>query len=333
MACFDFDTPITKNIKLKAKWLDPTVTEITVEFTGAGEAVINNRWGGEITVDDEPTPVGASRSVTVTAGQQMVIAESDPDAFRTWSSDQKPFISGVEAKIVSMPEMNKFTVADDGEEAGDYFFFCFNDAGTITEYPAGSFDTSKIQKFGAYCFRYFNRANTTLTALPAGSFNFDSMVIGGTHFCQNFSREATKLTELPAGSFNFPLLVDIGGNMFASFNLNGPITKLPSGSFQFPKLSTVGGGFGYYFNGNGKIQELPKDSFDVSTVTNCSGSMFEAFNGVAGAGALGMLQRDNTSYTNTKNMTSTPTVATYYPSGSETVNPGGLFHWKMSQSY
>lgn len=331
MPYFDFSTtPITSDITLKARWCcaeppEPEVTTITLEFTGSGLASFQNKWLKTIKIGDKTVAGGASSTLSVVPGMTVEISEQEDGGFGYWGNNSLPLVANVPCKIISMPKMEMFTVPG---AVTDNMFYAFNNSGTITEYPAGSFDTSKITTFGNMCFRYFNRQNTMLTSLPEGSFNFDNAVNVGTYFCQNFNRDSTKLTQLPAGSFNFPELVSTGSNMFASFNLNGSLTSLPSGSFQFPKMTTVGGGFGYYFNGGGKISQLPKDSFNVDAVTSASGTMFEAFNGVSGQ--LGLLARDNVNYTPTRNKTSAAITAYYYPSGSENVAVNGQFHWKMS---
>lgn len=334
---FDFsNTPIENDIILKAKWCgcdEPPddftqPAEFVLEVLESGGLNIYNKWATTILVDNSQVTSGGNSYRAKSVGDLVTIKERNPGDFRGWKNMASPLASGVKVKVVSMPKINRFTTDEAGTIAPDYFFYALNQEGAISEFPTGALDTSKITTFGTMAFRYFNRQNTTLASLPNGSFNFGAATEVGAYFCQNFNREATLLTSLPNGSFNFPQLVSCGGNMFASFNLTGSLAELPASSFQFPKLTTVGGGFGYYFNGGGKIAALPKDSFDMSAVTTTSGTMFEAFNGVDGQ--LGLIARDNTNYTPTVNKTSSAITAYYYPSGMESVAPGGQFHWKMS---
>lgn len=322
---------VEKNLKNLASVLTQVVEEassvVKAQFTTSGTATVRNLWSGNIVVNGTVVPSGLTTSFTVTPGYELTIEEGSDGAFRTWTNSGEPFIKGAQVELKSMPKMKAFTTDKEGKIAGDYFFYGFNSGGSITSYPEGSFDTSEITTFGDQCFRYFNRYNTVITSLPEGSFRFDSMVKAGTHFCQNFNREATGLKTLPAGSFRFPELVEVGGNMFSSFNLQGAFIKLPVGSFQFPKLKTINGSFAYFFNGTrGQLTKLPKDSFDMSAVTTAPESMFEAFNGSTTGD--GRLEYSATSYTNTKNMT-TRSEPAYYYSRSETVAPGGYFHWAM----
>jgi hypothetical protein len=152
------------------------VASIGLKTNESGTLVLGNRWDSNITysLNGARAVTIASNStadITVNENDTIVVSEGAAGAFRSWSSSYEyAFVSGVNASIISMPPMDKFTTDIEGTTAGDYFFSRFNSYGALTSLPKGSFNTSKITEAGAFFFAAFNRGGS-LTSLPAGSFN------------------------------------------------------------------------------------------------------------------------------------------------------------------
>lgn len=309
------------------KALEGRTSEITVKFTLDGTVTVHNLWEKPILVNGEALASGQDKIVPATSGKEMTIEESEPDVFRHWISSNAAFISGTKVKLDYMPKMSAFTLDKEGKFAGKYFFNAFNAAGSIVEFPAGSFDTSEIELFGDEAFSKFNRNGTILTTLPEGSFNFDSCTAVGYSFCWAFNQNGS-ISSLPEGSFNTEKITTNGGGWtFENFNRNGKITKLPAGSFRFDSLTDAGDEFLQAFNQEGLISILPKDSFNTDHFKSVGTNFMYYFNNMGGR-----LRRNTSSYVKSKNLNKQATTEAYWNGSTYTnqsVAPNAYYYWEM----
>ena len=271
------------------------VLTVNSPLVGGSTVTIYNTWTTNITVThtsgsttDAPitlTPYpGASPSTyfVVSPGDTIEIKESTADTtFRFWrnrslGNPTNPLVAGAECSITSMPTMDAFTSDPAGTTAGNDFFARFNDYGSLTSLPAGSFNTSKITTTNLRFFAFFNN-NGKLQSLPAGSFNTAAVVTPGYEFFSYFNNNGP-LTSLPAGSFNTENISATENNFFNGFNSSGALTSLPQGSFKLEKITATGNSFFASFNAAGNLQSLPYGSFRTGDVATAGNNFFSYFN-------------------------------------------------------
>lgn len=290
-----------------------------LEAEGDGTARISNKWSTAVFVDNLTANTLAilnpnqQSNITMTTGDIVRIYETlGKTTFRTWSTYANPLVKGVKVKVTKMPAMDHFTTTRYGKNTSANFFYYFNNTGTISSFPEGSFNTSNLEDHtGDNYFAYFNNGGLYLESLPAGSFQFPKLTkMAGNNCFRNFNSTGSLLS-LPEGSFNFPKLAGAFGQYsFAQFNYNGKITTLPDGSFNFPFENAITLGnysfqqfvasshftsfgkntfntsgfrtFGSYcfqgFHQGGNAEYLPENSFDTSNVTSMSSYCFQNFN-------------------------------------------------------
>jgi surface protein len=236
-----------------------TAAKIVLQAQKAGELKIFNKWNPTIIVTQGNTDTavsGGTISLTVSQDETITVSEFEPDkTFRSWRSSESAFVSGVSCAITAMPAMSAFTNDPEGTIAGDYFFCGFNNSGSLTSLPAGSFNTSNITIAGRNFFSHFNRYGS-LTSLPTGSFDTSNITTVGDYFFYAFNAGGD-LTSLPAGSFGTSGITTAGYAFFCGFNNSGSLTSLPAGSFDASNITTVGDSFFSGFNYYGSLTSLP----------------------------------------------------------------------------
>lgn len=265
----------------------------------AGEMVLSCQWQNAMWVENvtqgtERVEVlaGHSTSVSVNVGDIVMVSEVSSGDFRRFMGNNLPLCSGVSAHIVLMPPMNKFTTDEAGTTVGDNFFRSFNQNGTLTSLPEGSFDIHKIVRSSnnnspASLFFYQFNNSGALTSLPEGSFDTSNIVGGtnnsllGSYFFEGFNAYGA-LTSLPEGSFDFENVTKFNvQTAFSNFNRNGALTTLPAGSFGFSSLSDYNN-FPRFaaFNSYGRLATLPAGAFHFKNgAYNASGTdTFKSFN-------------------------------------------------------
>ena len=314
----------------------------------SGEMIVTNRWTTPILVQNVTQGLAevqvaseASTTVAVNNGDIVRVKESAVDeTFRDWNRSTNPFCKGVSAHITYMPAINKFTVKIfEDEMLSENAFSHFNNSGTITSFPEGSFDLHKIttiykpnaagNSYGA--FRYFNQGGA-LTSLPEGSFDTSNITSfdRGNNFI-GFNAQGA-LTSLPEGSFDFDNLRTQSASTapanFGSFNQNGALTSLPEGSFGFSSwegiISNDVPSFAY-FNQNGRLTSLPAGSFHFKRNKVMDRGSFQAFNS---NGALTSLPEHSFNFKigNIQN-TSTYMFGSFNQNGALTSLPAGSFQF------
>jgi hypothetical protein len=247
------------------------MAQIVLNIQNSGTLKISNKWSTNIIVNSTSISPNGYASITVTSGNTITISESiDGDTFRTWTNYASPLISGINCSITSMPDMSAFTTDEAGTIAGDYFFSNFNNSGTITSLPDGSFNTGNITTVGNYFFSGFNQSGA-LTSLPDGSFYISNITTVGNYFFYNFNYSGI-LTNLPDGSFNTKNIITIGTYFFYGFNYSGKLISLPDNSFNIDGITAVGNFFFSYFNYSGKLTSLPDGSFNTKNITTIIGN-------------------------------------------------------------
>ncbi|GHU12523.1 hypothetical protein FACS1894161_0940 [Spirochaetia bacterium] len=238
---------------------------IEITFDATGTANLCSQWEGQSTYqlnegqEYQLPDSSTATSITVNSGDTIKIRGN----FRSWRNSDSPLVKDVSSHISKMPSMDFFTVDPEGTTAGDYFFICFNYRGSLTSFPVGSFDTSKITTVGDYFFAYFNEYGQ-ITSLPAGSFDISNITgkVGSCFF--NHFNSGGQLTSLPNGSFRLnPNLITVGTYFFYMFNDSGKLTSLPDGSFNTSNITTVGVGFFGTFNSNGKIPKKTSGGINI----------------------------------------------------------------------
>ena len=272
---------------------------IDIMADAAGGMLVGNQWATpmlvqNITQGGTRYEVSANNIATiqVVQGDIVRVSESSPNVtFREFASNTNPLCAGVSAHIVSMPAMDKFTYTTQGISVKPYFFYAFNQNGTLTSLPEGSFDIRKIYGThnGAASRSFFANFNYhgALTSLPEGSFDttaikgsaYDYGILGWGGF-SNFNAYGA-LTSLPEGSFDFDNLQYGHMNAFSGFNQNGALTTLPEGSFGFSSFVEYSNSV-YYpnfssFNQSGLLTSLPEGSFHFKQGLTYLGS-FKSFN-------------------------------------------------------
>jgi hypothetical protein len=277
----------------------PSSNSIIIVFDEPGDANVYNQWVGNVNytlTDSEgnlknltpPTlPKGAlsnAVSLSVIAGDILVLEEVTPNvSFRSWRQSDDPLVENVAAHVTAMPSMDAFTKAGSaGTEAGEYFFYGFNNGGSLTSLPEGSFDIRNITTADSNFFKGFNYGGA-LTSLPAGSFDIRNITTVDSYFFYDFNYGGA-LTELPAGSFNTSRIHEVVSNFFTNFNRSGALTELPEDSFDTSSIEKVGGDFFKSFNYGGALESLPAGSFDTSSIDTIGGGFFDDFN--SGGGKL-----------------------------------------------
>lgn len=259
---------------------------IDIMADAAGGMLVGNQWATpmlvqNITQNGTRYEVSANNiaSIQVVQGDIVRVSESSPNVtFREFASNTNPLCAGVSAHIVSMPAMDKFTSDVQGTTVRKYFFRSFNQNGTLTSLPEGSFDTHKIRSAvngqGDYVFAYFNNSGA-LTSLPEGS--FDTYGISSAYGSTNYTPLGSysfayfnsygALTSLPEGSFDFDNAFYINRRAFMGFNNNGALTTLPAGSFGFSSITLPYNSYSSWFpefttfNQNGRMATMPAGAF------------------------------------------------------------------------
>lgn len=252
----------------------------------AGEMIVGNQWTTPILVQNVTQGLtevevaqNASTTVSVNDGDVVRVKEGTENVtFRTFSSTSNPLCKGVSAHISVMPAMDKFTYNAQGTSVDRYFFYAFNQNGTLTSLPEGSFDTHKINSTvnqrNDNIFANFN-ASGALTSLPEGSFDTYSFASNSTSWDYNsplsngfqYFNQRGALTSLPEGSFDFDNASIIGRYAFRGFNNNGALTSFPEGSFGFSSLTTPNNSYSNYFpefntfNSYGRLTTMPAGAF------------------------------------------------------------------------
>lgn len=293
-----------------------------------GTMVIKNRWTTNILVknktqDTEEVSVAPmyTTNVQVNASDMVVVSESSIDStFRSWATNTlnytPPFVTGVSSHIVSMPAMNSFTIDTAGTTAGDFFFAGFNNGGSLTSLPAGSFDTGSITTAGSHFFMSFN-VNGKLTSLPVGSFDTSNITTVDNYFFSHFNNRGS-ITSLPANSFDISNISVAHNYFFMSFNYGGELTSLPAGSFDTGSITTAGDFFFAGFNAQvlgspsiiGKLASLPIGSFNTRNITTVGTNCFMEFN------YGGCLPKSTSSYHTNFINPSSSSIDAYYGTGS-----------------
>lgn len=226
------------------------VRHIKILIKEDGDAFFSNPWSSVIFINKVRTEVASWK--TVHAGDELIITESVVDStFRHWEVVELPLISGVSAKIIEMPSMNKFTKDKAGTIAGNCFFDKFNYCGLLSSLPEGSFDTSKIIEVGDNFFAKFNSGGT-LADLPENSFNLSNIVKAGSNFFHEFNCKGW-IESLPAGSFNISNIKLYHSGFFSAFNERGRLKRLPAGSFDITGMNKEIAYFFRNFNRDGDI--------------------------------------------------------------------------------
>ncbi len=130
-----------------------TPASIVLKTQESGSLTIANKWQSAVIVsqvgyvDATVTPY-SSLTRTVSADQTITVKESVAGTtFRLWGSGSSPFVKGVNCAITSMPALTSFTADSMGTISGSNYFSCFNNYGSLTSLPSGSFDTSNITTF------------------------------------------------------------------------------------------------------------------------------------------------------------------------------------------
>ena len=259
-----------------------TPAKIVIEVKESGSVKVGNLWSSNIIVSRNGgagTTVSAQQSTTLTVaqGNTIEITESRADTtFRHWAPLDSPLVSGSKCIIRSIPKMSAFTSDSAGTIAGHRFFSRFNQGGSLTSLPAGSFDTSSITTVEFGFFSEFNERGS-LTSLPTRSFNISKITTAGDSFFFRFNHQGS-LTALPAGSFNTSNITTAGNNFFSWFNHHGSLTSLSAGSFSISKITTAGDAFFSCFNYQGPLTSLPAGSFNTSNITTAGNGFFSWFN-------------------------------------------------------
>ena len=265
--------------------VDQTV-HIDIVADEAGEMIVGNQWTTPILVQNVTQGLAevevaqnASTTVAVNNGDVVRVKEGTENVtFRTFSDSSNPLCKGVSAHISVMPAMDKFTYSEQGTSVDRYFFYAFNQNGTLTSLPEGSFDTHKI-KSTVYqrndkIFANFN-ASGALTSLPEGSFDTYSFALSSNDYSYNsplyngfqYFNQRGALTSLPEGSFDFDNARVVGRYAFGGFNNNGALTSFPEGSFGFSSLTTPNNSYSSYFpefntfNSYGRLTTMPAGAF------------------------------------------------------------------------
>ena len=266
---------------------DPPYIDIMADE--AGNMLVGNQWTTSILVQNitqggTQYEVSANNTATipVVQGDIVRVSESTPNTtFRTFASNTNPLCKGVSAHIVVMPPMNKFTETSAGTSVKGNFFYAFNQNGTLTSLPEGSFDTHKIvtaTNNATSFFAHFNWSGA-LTSLPEGSFDTSALCSGSSSqsyspFNGSFTNAGFggfnaygALTSLPEGSFDFDNAKYIYRYAFQGFNQNGALTSLPEGSFGFSSITLPYNNYGNWFpefttfNYNGNLATMPAGAF------------------------------------------------------------------------
>lgn len=269
----------------------------------AGEMIVGNQWATPILVQnitqglaEVEVAQNTSTTVVVNNGDVVRVKEGAEDVtFRTFSSTSNPLCKGVSAHISVMPAMDKFTRNAQGTSVDRYFFYAFNQNGTLTSLPEGSFDTHKIS-YTVYqrndgIFSNFN-ASGALTSLPEGSFDTYSFALNSNGYSYNsplyngfqYFNQRGALTSLPEGSFDFDNARIIGRYAFQGFNNNGALTSFPEGSFGFSSLTPPNNSYSSYFpefsifNNYGRLTTMPAGAFHFKPgLTGLLGYDFNAY--------------------------------------------------------
>jgi hypothetical protein len=321
---------------------------IIIVFDEPGAARVYNQWEGAnvkyTLTDSDGNPknpaqkgalsgdVGEFVPLSVIAGDILVLEEVTPNtSFRSWRPyGSWPLVENVSAHVTAMPPMDAFTKAGSaGAEAGENFFYSFNNGGSLTSLPEGSFDISKITTAGNKFFGSFNSWGA-LTSLPEGSFNTSSISTAGDDFFSWFNSHGSALTSLPAGSFNTSSINEAGNNFFGDFNYGGALTKLPKDSFDISNITTVGRFFFGAFNTNGDLTELPVGSFNTSSIDEVGAGFFDGFNN---QGALTELPKDSFDISNITTANISFFANFNYNGGALTKLPEGSFNISSSITF
>lgn len=259
---------------------------IDIMADASGGMLVGNQWTTPVTVQNITQngtryEVSANNIATVQVAQGDIVrvSESSPDVtFREFANNSTPLCAGVSAHIVAMPTMDKFTADVQGTTVRSYFFRSFNQNGTLTSLPEGSFDTHKITASvynqNGYIFAYFNQSGA-LAALPEGSFDTSGIAesrgvssytpLGSYSFA--YFNGYGALTSLPEGSFDFDNAFFIHNHAFEGFNKNGALTTLPAGAFGFSSITIPSNAYRNWFpefsafNSNGRLTTLPDGAF------------------------------------------------------------------------
>lgn len=251
----------------------------------AGEMIVGNQWYTPILVQNitqGTTQVeiarGGTTTIAVNLGDTVRVIEKNANStFKRFDSNVNPLCKGVSAHITVMPAMNKFAQMNAQPPVDSYFFYSFNDTGTLTSLPEGSFDLHEFSNnVEPYGFFYNFNKNGALTSLPEGSFDTSNIKrLSGSAFYAFNSYGA--LTSLPEGSFDFENLITQCS--FQDFNYNGALQSLPEGSFGFSSLDTLRSWAFSNFNRNGRIASLPAGSFHFKKGSMAGGvQCFGSFN-------------------------------------------------------
>lgn len=297
-----------KNGNLSSRnYTNKVVTDQTVHIDivadEAGEMIVGNQWTTPILVQNVTQGLAevevaqnASTTVAVNNGDVVRVKEGTENVtFRAFSNSSNPLCKGVSAHISVMPAMDKFTYSAQGTSVDRYFFYAFNQNGTLTSLPEGSFDTHKISfslyQRNDYIFSNFN-ASGALTSLPEGSFDTYSFASNSTSWDYNsplyngfqYFNQRGALTSLPEGSFDFDNARIIGRNAFQGFNNNGALTSLPESSFGFSSLTPPNNVYTNYFpefstfNNYGRLATIPAGAFHFKPgLTGLLGYDFNAY--------------------------------------------------------
>lgn len=304
LALISFGSTIKETIpELKDAFIPNSKQETKVDYfelkfvsTNETQSSLVNPWSGPITVEvvgkensKEQVDGGTIYEIQeLKNGDLIRIKETTPDVtFRTWkpASAASPLLRGGEWEVTSMPTMDHFTTDKEGTIAGDAFFQRFNENGSITKFPEGSLDTSKITKVGNSFFAEFSAGSSMLKSLPKGSFDTSNIKTAGDSFFGSFvaNESGTKkgMTSLPDGSFRLNNLKEVGTDAFSAFNLNGSLTSLPKGSFNTGSIKGFKQSFFWGFNRNGDLTSLPEGSFKLEgpfLSSNDTTLFFSSFN-------------------------------------------------------
>ena len=259
---------------------------IDIKADEDGNMIVANQWTTpvytqNITRGATKLLVNASseRTVPVSRGDIVRVTESNANnTFKSFQYYSSPLCKGVSAHITRMPSMNKFCRFNNGTRPDAFFFYAFNDHGTLTSLPDGSFDTRKLTTLNTYSFAQFNYYGA-LTSLPDGSFDTSGITdfTNSTAF-QQFNGYGA-LTSLPEGSFDFDNLTTAYYE-FQGFNVSGALTSLPEGSFGFSdSTGRLAPSLGSNFNAYGALTSLPAGSFHFGAGAKAGGtSCFASFN-------------------------------------------------------
>ena len=267
----------------KAVINEPPHIDIMADATGG--MLVGNQWTTPMLVQNITQggiryEVSANNIATiqVVQGDIVRVSESSPNVtFREFANNSNPLCAGVSAHIVAMPAMDKFTYDIQGTTVRSNFFRSFNQNGTLTSLPEGSFDTHKIRATPYnqtdYIFAYFNNSGA-LTSLPEGSFDTYGITSWGSNYYTPlgsysfaYFNSYGALTSLPEGSFDFDNASYVHRRAFMGFNNNGALTTLPAGAFGFSSITVPNNSYTSWFpefsafNQNGRLATMPAGAF------------------------------------------------------------------------